>query len=177
MKIIALAVFLAAGPVFGATNDLKQTVRVEAQKCADALLGGDYETVIGYTHPKIVQLMGGKGPMLETLKRGTKDMATQGYAIEKITISVPHDPKTSGDLLYAMIPETMIMKAPGGRLTKENMMLGLSYDAGKKWVFIDADALTDPATQAALPELVGKIVQTPQKPPVFTKDAPATKQP
>jgi hypothetical protein len=177
MRIIALAVFLAAGPVFGATNDLQQTVRHEAQKCADALLAGDFETVIGYTHPKIVELMGGKGPMLETLKRSTKDMAAQGYAIEKITINVPNDPKTSGDLLYAMIPETMVMKAPGGRLTKENMMVGLSYDQGKKWVFIDADALTDPATKAALPELVGKIAQTASKPAVFAKDPPATKQP
>jgi hypothetical protein len=177
MKIIALAVLLAVGPVFGATNDLRQTVRQEAQKCADALLAGNYETVIGYTHPRIVQLMGGKGPMLDTLKRGTKDMAAKGVAIEKIAISVPLDPKTSDGLLYAMIPETMTIKAPGGTITKENMMVGLSYDSGKKWVFIDADALTDPATKAALPELVGKITQTAQKPPVFVKDPSATKQP
>jgi hypothetical protein len=175
MKIIALAVFLAAGPVFGATNDLRQTVWHEAQKCADALLAGDYETVIGYTHPKIVELMGGKAPMLEILKRSTKDMAAKGYAIEKITINVPNDPKASNDLLYVMIPETMILKAPGGKLTKENMMVGLSYDAGKKWVFIDADALTDPATKAALPELVGKITQTASKPPVFVKDPSTSK--
>ncbi|HUJ72894.1 MAG TPA: hypothetical protein VLZ30_11675 [Verrucomicrobiae bacterium] len=177
MKIIALAVLLATGPAFGATNDLRQVVRNEAQRCADALLSGDYETVIGYTHPRIVELMGGKGPMLETLKRSTKDMAAKGVAVEKIAISVPDQPKTSGGLLYAMIPETMTIKSPGGTTTKENMMVGLSYDAGKKWVFIDADALTDPATQKALPELVGKIAQTPAKPPVFVKDPATTKQP
>jgi hypothetical protein len=175
MKTIALAVLLAASSVFGATNDLRQTVWHEAQKCADALLAGDYDTLIAYTHPKIVELMGGKEVMVETLKRGATAMATQGNAIEKIAMSVPDQPKTSDGVIYALVTETLTIKAPGGKIIKESAMVALSRDAGKKWMFIDADSVNDPNMKVAIPELVGKISPPAPKPSVFVKDAPGSK--
>lgn len=177
MKKIAFAVLFAASSVFGATNDLRQTVWQEAQKCADALLAGDYDTVIAYTHPKFVELMGGKAVMLEALKRGAKDMATQGVALEKISMSVPDEPKTSDGVMYTPVTETMTIKAPGGKIIKESIMIALSKDAGKKWMFIDADSMNDQNMKLALPELVGKISPLAPKPSVFVKDAPVIQLP
>lgn len=175
MKTIALAVLFAASSVFGATNDLRQTVWHEAQKCADALLAGDYETVIAYSHPRIVELMGGKEVMVEALKRGAKEMAAQGVALEKIAMSVPDEPKTSDGVMYTLVTETLTIKSPGGKIIKESVMVALSQDAGKKWMFIDADSMNDQNMKVALPELVGKISPPASKPSVFVKDAPVSK--
>jgi ketosteroid isomerase-like protein len=175
MKKIALAVLFAASSVFGATNDLRQTVWQEAQKCADALVAGDYDTMIAYTHPKIVEIMGGKEVMMDALKRGAKAMAAQGVAIEKVAMSVPDEPKTSDGVMYTLVTETLTVKSPDGKTIRESTMVALSRDAGKKWMFIDADSLNDPNMKVALPELVGKISPPASKPPAFIKDASVSK--
>ena len=55
-------------------------IRSEAQKCADAMLRDDFETVVSYTYPLIVEKLGGKEKMLEILRNGTSALKAKGVS-------------------------------------------------------------------------------------------------
>lgn len=174
MRIVTLFILCLATSVFGATNDLRQVIKAEAGRCALGLLARNYEVVIEYTHPKVVALVGGKERMIETLRRGTDEMSAQGTTFEKATIGEPEEPRTSGGIMYALVPETITLKVPGGKSTAESVLVAVSNDGGKKWVFVDGESMTPENMKLVLPELVGKISIPPPKPAVFVKDkAPA----
>lgn len=175
MRIVTLVILCLATSALGATNDLKQVIKTEAERCALGLLARNYEVVIEYTHPKVVALVGGKEQMIETLKRGTEEMSAQGTTFERATIGEPQEPKTSGAIMYTLVPETITLKVPGGKSTTESVLVAVSNDGGKKWVFVDGESMTPENMKLVLPELVGKISIPPSKPAVFVKDGPPAK--
>lgn len=149
--------------------DIKKAAKAEAGRMQAALAKGDYVTLAGLTHPRVVAGMGGKKKMIEQVTAGVKEMKAQGFAFEAVTVGDPTDPVRSGADLYLTLPLKITMTAPGGRLKSAGTLVGLSSDGGKTWAFVDAAPGRD-KVRKALPDLPDAVVLPDNKPPVFEKN-------
>ena len=55
-----------------------------ARKTSKALIEGKFETVVEYTFPKAVQIIGGREKMIDMLETGSKQMKSQGIQIRSV---------------------------------------------------------------------------------------------
>lgn len=169
MKSLLLA-FLLGACAAAASQEAVVTIKQEAQKCARALLAADYDSVVAYTHPRIVKAMGGKEAMLATLKQGMAQMKAGGASFLDVTIGQPSSPKRIGPWMTSIIPQHLVLKVPDGKLHSDSSLLGISEDEGRHWVFIDLGQVKKEQLDEMFPELAGKVTPPEKKPPVFKKD-------
>jgi hypothetical protein len=59
------------------------------------------------------------------------------------------------------------MKVPNGYLVRDSFLLGIASVNMENWTFVDGAGLHRPEAKEHLPEIIGKIVLPPLKPPVF----------
>jgi hypothetical protein len=124
----------------------------DGQRCAEAVLKEDYELLADLTHPRILENLGGRERMLDIVRRGMKDMKAQGFTFESCKADPPERLAKGEDGLYAVIPTTLVVGLPEGKLTNRSFLVGFSKDDGKTWVYIDG-ANGGPAVRELFPEI------------------------
>ncbi len=170
MKRILLWSLFAITPLLAFAEDVKATIKQQAQSCAKALLASDYDGVVKYTHPRVVSLVGGKEAMVAVLKRGTAQMRADGISFEDASVGTPEEPKKIATWLTSVVPQHIVMKVPGGHLHQDAFLLGISEDDGKNWVFLDLGPITKAQFAQVFPELESQVPLPEKKKPVFKKD-------
>ncbi len=178
IALVALTFISITGTTFA--EDFKEKIAAEARKAADAVLKNDFKTTADYTHPKVIEEIGGKDKMISIMEEGDKKLRADGIQFESVEIGVPSQISENGETVLALVPETVQLKVPKGYLKTESQLVAVSENKGARWYFIDAASLTTETLNAFLPELAGKITLPEKKPPVFTAetevpDNPATK--
>lgn len=145
-------------------------IQEQAQQCADALVDSDYKDVVKFTHPRIVRMMGGEIAMISTLKRGTEEMESQGIAFLEASVGEPGPMKVANNAILSIVPQTIVMKVPGGKLYKESHLLAIAEDSDAEWVFIDLGPISKNQLIQVFPEY-GEIIKMPEKKqPRFEKE-------
>jgi hypothetical protein len=98
-------------------------------------------------------------------------MRADGFAFLEATIGSPEKPKHVGAWLTSLVPEHIVIRAPGGKLLQDSTLLGISEDNGKSWVFVDIGVVSKEQFEQIFPELVGQVTPQPNPKPVFMPDA------
>lgn len=148
-RSLTLLLILASAFSFGQVDPAK--IKEQAEQMASALLHGDYETMVKFTHPKVVELIGGRDKMISLLKNGTLEMQQQGISFESVIIGEPSSIVKAGEDLHCLIPQTIFMKVPKGKLKTESHLLAISKDKGIHWVFIDTVKLDKDNVKMVVP--------------------------
>lgn len=154
----------------GSAPEMVATIKQEAEKCAKALLTGDYETLADYTHKRVVAGLGGKKEMAATVKASMSEWQKNGIAIVAATVGQPQEPRKIGSWLVTLVPQHIVMKVPAGRAHQDSHLMGISEDAGKTWVFVDVGPISQEQLVEVFPELDGKITLPPKKKPEIRKE-------
>ena len=170
MKAFLLAAILVTLVGASRGEDAVALIKQEAENCAKAVLTGDDDGVVRYTVPRIIKLMGGKEAVISALKKGMAQMRAQGFDFGEVSVGQPEAPKKIGEWLVSMVPQRVVMKAPGGKLYKDSDLLAISEDAGKHWVFMDLASITQETFGKLFPELADKVTIPEPKKTVFKAD-------
>lgn len=166
MKIsIIIAFVLTTCSVFAQVDN--KIIRQQAEHTSKALLQGDYETVVKFTYPKIVEMLGGRDKMVAILKDGKVQMDEQGMAIESVTFGEPSQTVMAGDEIHCLVPQTLLMKVPGGKLKAESWLLAISTDKGAHWYFLDTASMTMDNIKGFVPHYNSNLKIPAQKEPDF----------
>ena len=118
-----------------------ERVRALAAENSAALSSGNYARLVELTYPKIVEMIGGRDKMIETLRRGSEDMKAHGSAILGAEVSEPKEVVTANDRQFAIVPMTVRVQVPDGTLHSKGFLIAVSEDHGKTWTFIDGAGL------------------------------------
>lgn len=146
-------------------------VKAQAERIATAMAEEDYDTVADLTHPKVVEMMGGRARMIEFVKKSMGDMRAEGFVIESFTVGEPQKATKVGERLYTIVPTKMRMKVPTGVMLSESFFVGASDDGGGKWTFIDGSGAEGrEKVKIIFPEAVDKLELPAYKQPVMQKE-------
>ena len=162
LMLIAIAVCVQ----LASADSQTERVRALAAKNSAALSSGNYARLVELTYPKIVEMIGGRDKMIETLRRGSEDMKAHGSAILGAEVSEPKEVVTVGGRQFAILPMTVRVRVPDGTLRSTGFLIAVSEDHGKTWTFIDRAGLKEKLAQV-LPEFPPQLLLPPREQPVL----------
>ncbi|MEM6883478.1 MAG: hypothetical protein AAF571_00495 [Verrucomicrobiota bacterium] len=148
-------------PVF-AENAVITKIQTHAEKCSQAFLDERYDLLVDYTHPKIVKMMGGREKMIQRITKGSKEIFSGDFAIQKVSIGTPQIPEVVGDSLLSIVPQSQNIKTPEGILKLDSHLLAISEDNGERWYFIDIGPINQSQFEQLFPEYA-KAISLPEK--------------
>lgn len=137
---------------------------------ADAFMTSDYKTLVRYTYPKVVQMMGGQKQMTEFLDKSISEMKEQGFSFKSVQIGLTDQRAKAGKEIHALVLQRLVMSVPGGSLTAPSYLLAISADGGKQWHFVDTAPLNDKAKLRAIFPQFNPALKIPDKQqPIFVE--------
>src|SRR6266496_5217475 len=139
MALVFLAALVLVPRSLAADAPSPEAIRLEAQACADAMLKGNFEAFADFTHPKLVELLGGRQKFIEAIKKGDAEMKAQKTAITGFTTRVPDGVVKGGSDLFAVVPTTLSMTIKDSKIKQDGYLLAVSSDGGTKWTFITGE--------------------------------------
>src|SRR5688572_11812553 len=145
-------------------------VKEQAEMTAKSLLENDFETLMKFTYPKVIELVGGRDKMISLIKKGTVEMDQQGISFDKVIIGEPSKTIMAGEEAHCLISQTIFMKVPKGKIKSETYLLAISKDSGNHWFFIDTVNLTMDNIKKVLPNYNPELIIPGKKQPEFIKD-------
>ncbi len=176
MKFLNLAFVFVF--VFAACNKMESSepvtpakaVSAAAEKFNKAVLDRDYATFIRYTHPKIVEMLGGEQKFSEMTEKSAKAMDADGAKFIAITNGEPDKIITKNGELQSTLPQTIEIKIPQGKVKTKTTLIAVSKDNGKNWVFINTTNTDLKKLQAMIPTLSNELVIPPMQRPEMIPD-------
>ncbi len=137
---------------------------------ARAFEKGDLEAIADAMYPGIVEKMGGRKRVIETLKGGLAGMKRDGASFKSVRVSLPGKIVTTDRRSYCLVPQTIEMDVPDGTLVTESHLLGISEDGGKTWTFVDTAGWNARVQEELFPDLGDKLKIPARRPPRLVKE-------
>lgn len=149
------------------TTNHSKMIKAQADRMAELFLNKEYGSFIEFTCPAIIEMMGGKQKMLESLELGMKKTAADGMEVLNFIMGQPSKVVTSGNELQCTITQTIEMKMPKGRMVTNSTLIGVSSDKGKSWTFFDSRGKDIQTLQKMIPNLSVQLVIPEEQQPLF----------
>ena len=127
--------------------------RKQATEMYQAYVRGDLETFVGYMHPKITEMMGGKEKAIETIRKALTASAEQGLTATGATVAPVQQLLVVGPTkVQVIMPVDVTMSGKDAEVRQRSFLLGFSSDGGKAWTFVDSGSGGGDALRKVLPE-------------------------
>src|ERR1700721_4511853 len=149
--------------------DVKKVAKAKAEEVQAALIKGEFGKVVDLTHPRVVELAGGKEKMIAAMTKGLKSMEEKGFSFKSCKVSDPLEPIKTGKQLYLVIPIQLEIKAPNIRFSNKGSLVGFSEDNGKSWVFVDTSPGREKIKEI-LPNIPDSLIIPKKEPPTIIED-------
>jgi hypothetical protein len=136
MRNLLLCAALLSSPSARADDQkaILKACKTQAQLNSTATVKADWETTLRYTHPKLIERLGGRGAMLKYLR---EQMSTVNFKLISLTVSGPTKVSRFGNQLWAVVPQKGVFKVDRDTFEQATYMVGISENAGKDWWFLD----------------------------------------
>jgi len=153
-------------------------IKETAERTNKALLAADYATVADLTHPKLVQVMGGRPKLIATMQSTVAQMKAQGITLKSASIDNPTDAiAAKNGHLFAVVPFSISVALPFGVATQKSFLIANSIDQGRSWKFVDAGNVEPATLKQVLPNLPATLKLPPKQDPTIERNTATTVSP
>jgi hypothetical protein len=146
----------------------KARLKSQANEISQTLENGNYDKLADLTHPKVLEMSGGREKMIAASKEVMDVTKKQGIEIVSTEVGEPNDFVPVGKELFSTVPFTAVLKMPNGKVKQESMVVAISGDNGANWKFVNG--INQEKFQEMFPDAAGKIQIPEQSAPVPVKD-------
>lgn len=114
-------------------NDVKQIV--------NSVYSNDVDTVISYTHKKIIEVMGGKETAKKLTTESLAKFAAMGMSIK--ALEFPSTPKfiQSSENEFVLVPTLSVIEANGQKIESLNFQLGIKELSSDDWKYVEGSRI------------------------------------
>jgi hypothetical protein len=124
-------------------NQFSSKIINDCEIMISAMKNNDYNKILDYTYPKIIEIGGGREKLSSLMKTTFDKMKDEGYIFENQILDEPQKIYIASKELHCIIPKKTIMKTPKGRIQATYYYLGISKNGGEKWYFIETHMLNE----------------------------------
>jgi len=157
IKSFFFIIFLCAVQTVSAQDDVIVSIKDQAEKVVKSVFVAEYDTLIKYTHPNIIEFSGGKDVLVNAIKKQMADLESQNATMDKVIIGEEIIAKRYKNEYHALVPRTIIMTINDQTLTTDGYLFGFSNSEGKNWTFVEADKLKSEAAKKLFPNFKTNI--------------------
>jgi hypothetical protein len=129
-----------AGPNGPATR--VRLVQADVRRTLNAVYGGDIDTVLRFTHPDIIQQMGGALQAKTVLQKALDQIQTAGMKVE--SLAFPEVPTFTNSTAheFVVVPTKLVITVKGQRLESLNYQFGVREVTQTNWAYIEGSRIT-----------------------------------
>jgi hypothetical protein len=150
-------------------DDVKtQSLKKQAEVVAKAMVDNDHQKLVELTHPRVVELIGGKKKMVQLLENISKDIEAR-WPTRKVKVQEATGILSEKDESFGIVTYTLEMRGKGARITGNAFLIGVSSDGGKNWSFIDAAGKSLAEVKKLLPNFPKGLTLPAVQEPKFEK--------
>lgn len=135
------------------TLKLKDLAYQNGVQMVDAFQNEDYDNFLDLTHPKIIEMSGGKVKMKEMFKQGIGN----DFEFIKTELKKPETIIIKDSIVQCSLEQRQEMKMSGDSYYTLGYLIGLSYDLGRTWYFIGVAGNTLEKLKVYFPELSSNL--------------------
>lgn len=166
--------FLAIVVAVLAISNLAAQVEIDIQDAVsayfDAKLCEDYETLVGFTYPDVVEKAGGEDKVRKAIVHIHESQKKKGFVLQQYkTMPVLQHAKV-GEELHAIVPVTTISKVPGGKVFNEISVIVVGTNDLQRWYVIETTSLDEMNVSKVLANWDETMIIPYKKAPVFKED-------
>src|ERR1044072_389272 len=155
-----------ATPAPSTTPENYPALAAQAKEISDALLRKDFDRLMDLTFPKVLEVGGGREKMMAQARNEMKETEAQGVTVLSSTVSEPTQIIHDAGSIYAVVVNTLKLKARDGVFQTESTLIGVSSDNGANWTFVDASGSDTGELKKILPAVANQLKLPPDKPAV-----------
>ncbi len=120
-----------------------ETVQSDVNRIVNAAFEGDIDVMLDYTHPAIINAMGGRVAARQTLSRVIEQVQTLNMSL--VSFSFPGDPIfiLGEEFRYVVVPTMSRIAINEGQLESVNFQFGIQDQRNGAWVYFEGSQLSD----------------------------------
>jgi hypothetical protein len=149
-----MLISLCAADSFADDCEPSVTSRVQAdvQSMMRAVDDGDVETSLRFTHPKVLQLLGGPDSARQILPRLFASARESGMHRDGLSFPSPPTCVAAGRRRFAMVPTLTVFSTKTGRVESLNYQFGVKEPDQSDWTYLDGSRLNAQTVHRFFPE-------------------------
>ncbi|MBD1394441.1 hypothetical protein [Mucilaginibacter glaciei] len=129
----------------------KVALKKQANIVVNAIMASDYNTVVNYTYPKVIEMSGGKQKLVQLLTAGMNQMKAGGMSIKSAAVGEPGKFYKAGSEIHCLVPQSIRVATATSSIVGNSNLLAVSRDGGKNWTFLDLNKNTIQAIPKIFP--------------------------
>lgn len=161
--VLLCCTFVSFAQVKIADENLKK----QANIINNAIYKSDFSTVVKYTHPKIVAMMGGERNVVAMMQKSINPLDRADLKYTKVSIGKIVQKIQSASNIQCIVPLIKEVRKGNTVKTITDYAFCISYNKGKDWYFVGSPGAIDQQLRLLIPEIAKDIVFP--KPKVSTK--------
>ncbi len=126
------------------------------QRDVDAMAGGLYsgnlDIVLDYTHPAIVEGLGGREQAREKMAAAVTPMLQKGCRVDAFRFPKPPEFVRTDVAVYAIVPTLMTLSMGDERTESLNYQFGVLDQGTKKWKYIEGSRINAANVNSLFPD-------------------------
>lgn len=162
------AIFLGISHFSLAQNEIDVQDAVAAY--FNAKLCEDYETMLGYTYPDVVEKAGGIEKVRLALLQIQETQKKKGFILQEYKTKPAVQQVVTGEETHAIVPVTTVSKVPGGKVITETNVIAVGTEKNTRWYIIETTALDDGNVSKVLATWDNTMLLPFKKAPIFKED-------
>jgi hypothetical protein len=125
-----------------------ENLKSQADDVRRAVLAADHQRMADLTHPRVVEMMGGRAKFVQRLGEIEAELSGDGLRFMDFVFAAPPELVETAGEVYAILPYTLEMTGPdGARGTTPTYLIGVSGDHGTHWTFLDGNGVAGDRTK------------------------------
>lgn len=153
LTMSAGVLFLVFSSTAYADEELTEAERVQqdVMRISDAVYGSDVDTVIEYTHPEIVEMLGGEDEARTALTEVLSQLAELNMTVESLTF--PSDPVflEGTESRFVIVPTLTIIAVNGRKAESLNYQIGILDTEATGWKYVEGSRINSENVQQFFP--------------------------
>ncbi len=169
-NFLLLAILLVLSFGVSAQTPIEIDIQAAAQAYYNAKLCEDYETLLGFTYPDVIEKAGGHDNVKKALVLIHDNQSKKGMLLQQYTIKPPLQLTITGEETHAIVPVSTVSKVPGGKVTSDVHIIAVGTENNNRWYIIETTSLDNGNVSKVLARWDNSMMLPYKKAPIFKED-------
>lgn len=144
------------------SSNLMRKAKQDCTKMIHAFDKAEYDSFLLYVHPTVISIMGNKENLISTISKGigpgAKILSTQIIKTRTLILT--------DSTIQCVLDISQVIKIQSDTLLVLGSTIGISYNGGESWYFINVGKISLEELRAYIPEIHPAIGYRKQRPPI-----------
>lgn len=133
-------------------NSEAKQVQEDVVNITQATFEGNVDTVINYTHPQIISMLGGMAQARSVLEDSFSEFQSLGMKMESLVFPEAPTFIESSTNDFVIVPTTTIILSEGYRIESSSYQFGIKQKGTKDWKYIEGSRINQQNVQLLFPD-------------------------